>query len=254
MSNPFTMTKNYADAQLLLADDLDQMAFSLEEFINMTGINDDNIQTNGLVGSNIATNSITAAKLASNSIATTNLQDDSVTNPKLATTAITTVKLKDSNIIRSKLEALGQQESNFSTTVPSGSGSQVTLGSVTITTTGRPVFLTVPALSYTSSTLDVGPNGYTYGTSVTSSGATTNMNFTLYIFRGVTQIYTATIRRNTADPNSASTSERKITIPSGSVQMIDSPTSGTYTYTLKMALSTTTYNGQGRGRILAYEL
>lgn len=252
MSNDFTMTKNYADGQLLLADDLDQMAFSLETFLNTTGITDDNIQNSGLIGDNITPASITVAKIAADSIATRNIQVSAVTNAKMGANSVITDTIIDGSVTRAKLEALNQQSLNFSTVVSGVSA--VTLASISITTTGRPVFLTVPSFSYVSASANVTDNDFQQGASPSPVAKTTNLSFTIAIVRDSTLVYSSPVRFQSSDPTDNHTEERRIRIPSGAVSMIDSPSSGTYTYALKMLLNTTTMNGSGRGKLFAYEL
>ena len=101
------------------------------------------IDTDGLDGAGIKDLTVTTAKIAALDVTTAKIADLNVTTGKIAALNVTTAKIADLNVTRGKLEALGQQLSSscgaWSTT--STSFSTVTNLSVSITTTGRPVFL-----------------------------------------------------------------------------------------------------------------
>lgn len=87
-------TRNYDDGEVLTRADLDAFLDDIEAFVNVTKINDDNIQTSGITGSTKLLNqSVTAAKLASNSVTTAKIIDENVTTAKLADASVTTEKL-----------------------------------------------------------------------------------------------------------------------------------------------------------------
>jgi microcystin-dependent protein len=80
-----TVTKTYQDGDVLLESDLDGIKSSIETFLNITGLNDDNIQDGGITGSTKLVNgSVTQAKLASDAVTTAKVVDGSVTIAKLA--------------------------------------------------------------------------------------------------------------------------------------------------------------------------
>lgn len=120
-----SITRNYADGEVLLEADLDEVCDDLETFLNKTKINDDNIQPSGITGSTkLLDGSVSAAKLASDAVTTVKIADDAVTaakvadgaiddaaklassvvtTAKLATDAVTTVKITDANVTAAKL-------------------------------------------------------------------------------------------------------------------------------------------------------
>ncbi len=108
------VTRNYADGEVLTQADLDIFLDDIETFLNITKLNDDNLQNNGITGSTkLLTGSVTAAKLATNSVTTVKIQDGAVTTPKILDAAVTsdkiltdaviTAKILDANVTTSKL-------------------------------------------------------------------------------------------------------------------------------------------------------
>jgi hypothetical protein len=92
----------------------------------------------------IADLAITGAKIADLAITSNKLNTDAVTTAKVLDAAITTPKLADGSVTKAKLAAVGQQVSTscgiFNTAAPGGA---VTNLSVSYTTTGRPVKLSL---------------------------------------------------------------------------------------------------------------
>jgi hypothetical protein len=91
-----SITKSYADAQILFEADLDAMKSSIETFVNTTKLNDDNIQNQGITGS---------TKLADLSVATANLEDETLGSSNFDASAVTTAKLGSSAIIAAKIDS-----------------------------------------------------------------------------------------------------------------------------------------------------
>jgi hypothetical protein len=157
------LTRSYNNGEPLLEADLDAIQTDVKTFLNVTKINDDNLQTNSIdaetkiVSSSITTakiavGSITTDKIASSAITTAKLNDASVddaalnalsiTTALIATGAVTGAKITAANVTAAKRESVGQQLSslvNFSTT--SGSEVDVTAATASITTTGKPVMI-----------------------------------------------------------------------------------------------------------------
>ncbi len=102
-----TITKQWANGQILLEADLDFIKSDIETFINVTKLNDDNIQNAGITAS---------SKLIDGTISTGKLQNAAVTDTKLATNAVTTIKITDANVTAAKLAA-----DVFTTLIPIGS-------------------------------------------------------------------------------------------------------------------------------------
>lgn len=100
-----SITKNWADGEILLEADLDEIKADVETFLNTTGINDDNIQNGGITGTTkIATGTIGTANLASGAVTTAKIEDDAVTAAKIADSAIdAAAKIVNSTITYAKL-------------------------------------------------------------------------------------------------------------------------------------------------------
>jgi hypothetical protein len=96
----------YADGDILLGSDLDAFLDDVETFLNITKINDDNIQDNSITASSkLADATVTAAKLASNSVTTAKINDLAVTTAKINDLAVTTAKVDALAITAAKLAA-----------------------------------------------------------------------------------------------------------------------------------------------------
>jgi len=136
-----TITKNYAADVILTKAQLDAAYDSITTFINTTKLDVNNIQAGGVEGTNLATNCAdgTSLEVSSNVLQIKALGVDTA---ELAANAVTTAKITALNVTRAKLEALGQQVSSASGNNAIASTSYGSaLVSVTITTTGRPVFV-----------------------------------------------------------------------------------------------------------------
>lgn len=104
-----SITKGWADGDILLEADLDAIKTGVETFLNTTKINDDNIQTSGITASSkLIDGSISTAKLADSSITTAKINDLGVTAAKLAADSVTTVKILDANVTKAKLATLAK--------------------------------------------------------------------------------------------------------------------------------------------------
>lgn len=106
-----SITKDWADGEVLLEADLDNIKSDVEDFLNTTKVNDDNIQNAGITGSTkLVDASVPAAKLAADSVTTAKIVDGAlsadisgrakmadgyVNAAKLATDSVTKVKLAD---------------------------------------------------------------------------------------------------------------------------------------------------------------
>lgn len=150
---------------------------------------------------------------------------------------ITTAKIADGAVTPAKLAALGQQISSssgsFSTT--STSYVDVTNLSVSITTTGRPVFIGIIADTTAA-----------YLGSSNTSGGTNGSSFK--IVRGSTDIMISSLRSD----NSSATSISRV--PPSSVWHIDTPSSGTYTYKVQCISNSGVSTSAINCKLIAYEL
>lgn len=144
------ITRTYADGDVLFQADIDNIIDDLETLVNVTKLDDDNIQDNGIDASTkvidssvtagkIASSAITTAKINNSAVTTAKIADGNVTTAKLDNGAVTTAKITDASITYAKRAALtlasGTNASSFSTT----STSYVDVTSITaaMTTTGR---------------------------------------------------------------------------------------------------------------------
>lgn len=89
-----TITKQWANGQILLEADLDFIKDDVETFLNVTKISDDNIQDSGITAS---------SKLVDGTISTGKLQNAAITDIKLAADSVTTVKILDANVTTAKI-------------------------------------------------------------------------------------------------------------------------------------------------------
>lgn len=216
-----TITKTYADGDVLFESDLDNIIDDIETFLNVTKIDNTNIQDNGIDASTkVSDASVTSAKIASGAITTTKILDAAVTTDKLNDLAVTTAKLNDLAVTTAKLADASvtyakRASATISTSSSSGTYSttstsrvDVTNLTVSITTTGRPVLLVLQGS--TSAARIVGPAGTTGS---------------IYLMRGGTDIAGITVQNAQYLP---------------AVSFFDSPAAGTYTYKIQAVVSAST--------------
>lgn len=251
MSNTLSFPNTFVDATDALASEVNANFTAVSTFLNSTKINDDNIQTSGISANSIAADAVTTvkildanvttAKLATNAVTTIKITDLNVTTGKIADLAITTgklndlavttAKLNDGAVTPAKLAALGQQTSSSSGTFTTSSGtfSDVTNMSVSITSTGRPIFI-----------------GVMSGSAVVQSKLTagTANSLTLKLLRDSTDLS----QYNVAISTGAST------VPGGAIWHIDAPAAGTYTYKLQAKSDTGGSVNVDNCKLVAYEL
>lgn len=221
-----TITKNYDDGTALTETQLDAIKSSIETFVNTTKLDGDNIATGG----------VTATQLASSA----------VTTAKIDTGAVTTAKLADSAVTQVKRAALGHQLSSTcggAYTNATTSYTDATNLTVTITTTGRPVWI---GLIHDGNT-----TGTDHGTiTCLASGSTTTISGYIKITRDVTLISEQFFQKTEV---SAATGQY-FYFPSSSICHVDPITAGTYTYKISMKAGTNTTVGVRYSKLIAYEL
>lgn len=179
---------------------------------------------------------VTNAKIANNAVTTAKIND----------LAVTTGKLEDGAVTQAKKAALGQQVSSSSGAFSTGSGTavDVTNLSVTITITGRPVYVGLigDGSGNTSSIGCENSSGTTVQcyyrlVRVLSGSPTTLNNYSLsYLTVG------------------GSSSDYIISAPSTSINTIDIPSSGTYTYKIQAYVSSSTSAYVNYSKLIAFEL
>lgn len=235
------VSKTYVDGDALFESDLDNLRESLEYFLNVTQVNDDNIQSASITasdkfidgtvtGSNLAAAvvddstiqlsssqlslkdaGITTAKLAASAVTTAKINDLAVTTAKFASGAVTDAKLVDDSITRAKFGhsfanvTTSSSSSTFSTT--STTYTAVTNLSAAITTTKGNVLVS----------LQPDGSGAMYGGTVAAS------TMSVKILRDSTTIHESTLAQNIDFL--------------GGILIVDNPSTGSYTYTVEVKSS-----------------
>lgn len=121
-------TRNYEDGEILTQADLDAFLDDIEIFINITKLNDDNLQNNGITGSTkLVTGSVTAAKLAADSVTTAKIVDSNVTTAKIADANVTTVKIADDNVTFAKMQNIATARLIGRTTASTGDPEEISV-------------------------------------------------------------------------------------------------------------------------------
>ena len=93
------ITRLYADGEVLFEADLDEVSGDMESLLNVTRLNDDNIQDGGITGSTkLADGSVTAGLIESLSITTSKILDASVDTAALGDLAVTTAKIAAADV------------------------------------------------------------------------------------------------------------------------------------------------------------
>lgn len=225
------VSKTYADGDILFEADLDAIKDSIETFLNVTKINDDNLQDQGIDGSTkladlsvtsakLAANAVTTSKLASNAVTADKLAANSVTTSKIIDEAVTAAKLADGSITTSKLEARAISTDGSD---PGLGGISTNLISQTRTSTGdytNTITLTVSG----NSPVIVMLNRGAVVVSQTSSGTSTAANLEFRLADD-SDIYTSSLGYSSGPAGF------DITYPAGSFfTMWMPPSSGTVTF------------------------
>lgn len=83
-----TITRDYADGQVLTEAQLDAANDSIETFVNVTGLGSDNIQDNSIGAAEIQTSAITEVKIAADAVTTNKIADATITEAKLVAAVI----------------------------------------------------------------------------------------------------------------------------------------------------------------------
>lgn len=273
-----SLTKNYADSTLLLADDFDVFLDELEVFLNTTKINNDNIQNDGITGSTkilsasistakilnanvttakIASEAITTDKIAATNVTTAKLATGAVTAAKIAASAVTTAKILDSNVTKAKLRSANYSKSVAASGTASP-GSSALIGAVSLTTTGRPVMIFLEAGSTTYDSY-VGVLNIDSGYSA-SAPNTTAATLGILFYRGASIISAQEVKAGWIPSfvnfgNPAYVIPGYLKVPPGSFCFIEQPAAGTYTYSVYADSNNTARNvNWANVRVVAVEL
>lgn len=92
-----SITKTYADGLILNEADLDNIVDDVETFINVTKLDNDNLQDLGIATSKLENQAVTEAKLG----------PGAVTETKLGALSVSTAKLQDNAVTPAKLDETG---------------------------------------------------------------------------------------------------------------------------------------------------
>jgi len=226
-----TIPRNYAANTTLTEAQLDAAFDAVEAKFSATLISGDEIQDSTITADELASGAVTTvkiadlavntAKLAADAVTTAKILDANVTVAKLATDAVTTAKILDANVTTAKLADAAVTSAKVATSVYQVSSScggafsttstsyvDVTNLSVTVTTTGRPVLLSLVA------------DGTTGGGAITINGA--NVGCLLKILRDSTDVSIQFFSNNESSHSRG--------FPASMIQHIDVPAAGTYTY------------------------
>lgn len=187
-------------------------------------------------------NTVTIQVAYGNSASVNVPADGSVTTVKIVDANVTTAKIADANVTRAKLAAVGQQLSSSSGTFTSNvtTATDVTNLSVTITTTGRPVYLMLV------------DDGTVAGASVQLVRGTSTLNGNVFFVRGSTTVSNQQIGTSITGGTALIHYW-----PAGSFHHIDVVAAGTYTYKVQVGMNTAA-NSAGitvnTCKLLAHEL
>jgi hypothetical protein len=144
-----SITKNWADGDILLEADLDEIKTDVETFLNTTKINDDNIQTSGITASSkLIDASISTAKLADSAVTTAKITDLNVTAAKIAADAVTTAKILDANVTKAKLATAARDPTADAKSADFTAA--LTKDNYTVDSSSATVTMTLPAASTAS--------------------------------------------------------------------------------------------------------
>jgi len=259
------VTRNYRNGSILTGLDIDLFLDDVKALVNTTLLDDLNFQDSGISAVKIIDNTVltskiadsavtnaklvtdvaTSDKLAADSVTTSKIVDLAVTTAKLATDSVTTAALADGAVGPHELAALGQQLSSSTSSYAAGSSAvtDITNATITITTTGRPVWVGLQADG------DTGASNYSYlGPNVTGANGDTQISSVIFK-RGASTIATF-------DMDHKQSSDAGLQIPTSAFFMIDEPAAGTYTYKAQTSW-TTSASGDLRcyyAKLVAFEL
>lgn len=244
MANNIAITRSIVDGTVFTAAQNNTQCTDIETFINTTKLTGDNIQAGAITVTELGTGAVTSAKILAGAVGTAALASSAVTTAIIADSNVTTAKIADGNVTQAKRVALGQQVSsscgNFSTT--STSAVNVTNLSVTITTTGRPVYLGLIS--------DGSGNGNPAYVNVTNTGSS-NCSTTVGFHNGSAFVGSIGLIANSGTLGSTSIAST----PATSFHHIDTPSASTITYTVKMLTSSgSTTATMNFAKLIAYEL
>lgn len=179
---------------------------------------------------------------AANSVTTAKIADNAVTTAKILDANVTTAKIADNAITPAKRAALGQQVSSSSgsySLTGTTSITDVTNLSITITTTGRPVFVGLIS------------DGTGVQSTIVYTDTQVQLSPELYFYRGATNISAQSFAQRVGGSSVYSFTG----VPVSAVSHIDIPSAGTYTYKFSVRPTASTAVMEVlNAKLIAYEL
>lgn len=175
-------------------------------------------------------------------IQTADIDNLAVTTAKINDLAVTTGKIADGAVTQAKRASLGQQVSSSCSNYTSAatSNTDVTNLSISITTTGRPVFVgLISDGSGNISNILINP----------TAGTTVIRTFFLFVRDAST-----VSEQELGHVVNTSGSTQAIRAPVSSLWHIETPAAGTYTYKLQIRNAADTGVGVNYAKLIAYEL
>lgn len=258
----------YASGVAPTKEQLDAFVDDIETFVNLTKLNDDNVQDAGITASTkfidgtittakfqnsavttakIADAAITTATLAPLGIETASIADSAVTTAKIVDSAVTTAKITDANVTKIKAADNYSLSSaiSFTDTYTAFQAYYTPVDksiSVTITTTGKPVLVSLIPTSTAGEITTTSTFGYPIAC--------------IFFYRDTSLISMQTANLSAGRGSGAGTTTVKRACSGHFV--IDTPVAGTYTYKLMYGVQgqdggfTSTFSISGK--LLAMEL
>lgn len=249
-----TIPNTFVDAATIEAAEHNANFTAVATLLNSTKLDGDNLQTGGVPTAALADLAVTTAKIADANVtaaklaaavagdglaggagtalsvnvdgSTIEISSDSL---RVKDSGITTAKINDGAVTQAKRASLGQQNSpsSGSYTTTSTSFSDVTGLSITITTTGRPVWLGLRSAS----------------TSTQGKIGVSNNSVTLKLLRDLTDLSLYSVACGTS-----------MSVPCSSLWHIEFPAAGTYTYKVQARSDTGGTVSVTEASLVAYEL
>lgn len=195
---------------------------------------------------------VSTAKIDSLAVTAAKLAADSVTTAKILDSNVTTAKINDGAVTPAKKAALGQQvSSSGSTSTASTSFIDATNLTVTITTTGRPVFLSVQG-DGTANAMAIYPVFTTTGGSIQGS-----MDLKFVRDSTTVGVYTVggiVLDFKDGDNEEVTTQGDSYVITGKSITHIDVVSAGTYVYKVQLKMSVGSSANLNNAKLVAFEL
>lgn len=246
--------RSYAAGEPLLKGDLDAFIDDIETFINITKLNNDNIQDAGIDASaKIIDNTFAGEKFVNGAVTTAKILDANVTTAKIADGAVTTAKLNDLAVTTAKiadnavtLPKLADGSITFDKMAEGSSNGSIASDTRPTTQPGfvftKEVELTLTTVASDAYVIIEGVSGYfqCYHTSSSASAGTDSIGVNVLISRKLSGATTANGVANfsfTAESRVATTSARYDNSISATLLklILPSPGAGTYVYSIYIA-------------------